>query len=312
MVHSSKLFRVTLAIGILFFACCSKSSKQQYTPLYGKTSTIHGTVPEYIFAVHPLHNPSRFFEVYQPLVDYINKSTTEFSVRLEASRDYNSFEQKLFERKFHFALPNPYQSVQTILYGYTIFGKMGDDSRFYGIIIVHEDSTIKSVEDLRGAAISFPSKTALAAAMMPKYFLKMKGLNVEKDAECRYVGSQESSIMNVYMGKTKAGCTWPPPWESFASEHPEIAQELKVQWKTDPLINNGLVVRNDIPKSHVNIFSNALFSLHTTDEGKTILKKINLSRFVEISEKEYVTTVNNFLKKYQKQFGSLPAVGGKN
>jgi len=199
---------------------CSKQSKQDVEPHYGKESAVQTNVVEYIFAIHPLHNSRRYFEVYQPLVDYINRNTKEFSVRLEASKDYTQFEEKLLNRKFHFALPNPYQAVRSLDKGYTIFGKMGDDERFRGIIVVRKDSHIQSVNDLRGTSISFPSATALAAAMMPKYFLKMKGLDVEKEATCLYVGSQESAIMNVYLGKTKAGCTWPPPWESLLSEHP--------------------------------------------------------------------------------------------
>ncbi len=285
---------------------CSKKTIKDYSPTYGEMQAVHAKKIEYIFAVHPLHNPDRFFEIYQPLINYINTQATDFSLKLESSKDYQSFEQKLYNRKFHFALPNPYQSVTATKYGYTVFGKMGDDKNFKGIILARKDSHIKKVSDLRGALISFPSATALAAAMMPKYLLKQMGLNVERDAICRYVGSQESSIMNVYLGKTKAGCTWPPPWEMLSKRHPEIDSALEIVWMTEPLINNGLIVRNDIPHEHLEKVSSIIFDLQNNTKGKTILKRMGLSRFEKIENKKYVEIVTAFLNKYKQQFGNLP------
>ncbi|MBU0475630.1 MAG: phosphate/phosphite/phosphonate ABC transporter substrate-binding protein [Bacteroidetes bacterium] len=303
------VFKFVLITTIAINLGCTKQEKQDYSPNFGRKSSIQNNAVEYIFAVHPLHNSRHFFEVYQPLVDYINKNTKEFSIRLEASHDYAHFEEKLKNRKFHFALPNPYQSCWSIDYGYTIFGKMGDDDQFRGIIVVRKDSNINSIKDLRGAAISFPSATALAASMMPKYFLKTNGLDVEKDADCLYVGSQESSIMNVYVGKTKAGCTWAPPWESFIEAHPDVGNSLVVKWQTVPLINNGLVARNDVPVNHVKIFSDILVNLQKSSEGKDILKRINLSCFEAITQHEYSLRVNAFLQKYKNLFGLLPGMG---
>ncbi|HEY5994325.1 MAG TPA: PhnD/SsuA/transferrin family substrate-binding protein, partial [Gallionellaceae bacterium] len=69
---------------------------------------------EYIFAVHPLHNPARLFEVYGPLIDYLNRNIPGVTFRLEASRNYEAFEEKLYGRKFGFALPNPYQTLKSL------------------------------------------------------------------------------------------------------------------------------------------------------------------------------------------------------
>jgi phosphonate transport system substrate-binding protein len=311
-MHSSFtfLFQIFVALSMLAAAGCGKTDPNETLPEYGKESALPRKRVEYVFAVHPLHNSRRYFEIYQPVVDYINRNTEEFSLRLETSKDYTHFEEQLFNRKYHFALPNPYQSISAVRVGYSIFGKMGDDDQFRGIIVVRKESRIRSVEDLRGKPISFPSATALAASMMPKYFLKMNGLDVDRDAECRYVGSQESSMMNVYLGQTIAGCTWPPPWESFSKEYPDIADDLTVRWKTDPLINNGLVVRNDVPATHRAVVARLLFELHTHPEGRALLQRLPLTLFEPIPQQEYVRRVNTFLRKYEAVFGSLPSIGG--
>jgi len=295
-----------LIILLLFFEGCGTKQNKEYIPQYGDVPAVHVKKTEYIFAVHPLHNPDHFFEIYQPLINYINSTVVDFSLKLESSKDYGSFEQKLYNRKFHFALPNPYQSVNATKYGYTVFGKMGDDKNFRGIILARKDAHVTKVSELRGAVISFPSASALAAAMMPKYYLKQHGLDVEKEAVCRYVGSQESSIMNVYLGKAKAGCTWPPPWEMLIKLHPEVESALEIVWQTEPLINNGLVVRDDVSKDHLEKVSSALFALQNNAKGKTILKRMELSRFEKIENKKFVDIVTSFLNKYKQQFGNLP------
>ena len=136
-----------LSISILFFLGCEKKV-EEYKPEYSDNQTISKKV--YIFGVHPLHNPKRLFEVYQPLVDHINKHLEGVIIKLEASRNYASYNKKLFSRHFDFSLPNPYQTVQSLNHGYKVFGKMGDDKTFRGLILVRKDSGIKTVYDLKG------------------------------------------------------------------------------------------------------------------------------------------------------------------
>lgn len=61
--------------------------------LFGKESLISGK--EYIVGIHPLHNPKRLFEVYGPIVDYINAQLPGVNLKLEASTNYEDFDKKL-------------------------------------------------------------------------------------------------------------------------------------------------------------------------------------------------------------------------
>jgi phosphonate transport system substrate-binding protein len=179
---------------------------------------------------------------------------------------------------------------------------MGDDENFRGIILVRRDSRIREVSDLRNKAVSFPAPTALAATMLPQHYLHSHGLDVKRDIEARYVGSQESSIMNVYLGNVSAGATWPTPWISFEREKPEIARALAVRWQTDPLVNNGLVVRDDIEPAVRKQVEAALFSLHQSAEGKRILERMPLSRFEPATNATYAP-VQAFLDEFDRTVG---------
>lgn len=254
----------------------------------------------YRFGIHPLHNPTRLHDIFSPVMQYLSRNIEGAEFKVEASRNYAAYDKKLFSGQFHFSLPNPYQTVRSLKHGYRVFGKMGDDQNFRGIILVRKDSGIKSIADLKGKAISYPAPTALAATMMPQYYLNTHGLNVMKDVDNRYVGSQESSIMNVFLGDTAAGATWPPPWRALSKERPQLAEQLEIKWQTKPLPNNGLVARNDMPDKLVRQVAKLLFELHTNDEGRAILERMELSRFEAANDATY-QPVRTFLKTFKKE-----------
>ncbi len=305
MIFSFRLF-ISNPLPKAFFFClvvsltwsCEKEQRKKYSPTYTKTPPKASLV--HVLGVHPLHNPQKLFEVFNPLIEYLTENIPEAKFRLEASRNYASFNQKLYQGKFSFALPNPYQTINAINKGYRVFAKMGDDHNFRGIIIVRKDSGIEKPIDLKGKKVSYPAKTALAATMMPQFYLQSAGLKVEKDLENTYVGSQESSIMNVYLKQTIAGATWPPPWRAFQKAKPKVASELKVIWQTTSLPNNSLVVRNDINPELVKKVEVLLVNLHKVPKGKEILARMELSKFESATNATY-NPVRAFIDDFDKK-----------
>lgn len=289
-------------LAIVLAACGQGSENGTSSPQYGAHEAGQGRT--YVFAIHPLHNPVRLFEVYGPVIDYLNRNIPGATFRLEASRNYEEFDRKLYAREPDFALPNPYQTLNSIEHGYHVIAKMGDDARFTGIILVRRDSGIHEVADLKGKKVSYPARTALAATMMPQYFLHAHGIDINRDIENLYVGSQESSIMNVYLGNVAAAATWPLPWLEFQKEHPDKARELEVKWETEPLINNGVVARDDVPPELARQVAHLLDTLHTTEEGRVMLERMQLSRF-ELADDSRYRVIEDFLRNFSKNVRPL-------
>ncbi|MGZ3748608.1 MAG: phosphate/phosphite/phosphonate ABC transporter substrate-binding protein, partial [Pseudobdellovibrionaceae bacterium] len=204
-------------------------------------------------------------EIFGPMMDLFSEEIPEIKFSLEASRNYSDYNKKIFSRKFHFALPNPYQTIKAWEHGYKVFAKMGDDNNFRGILVVRKDSGIKTLADLKGKKVSFPASTALAGSMMVQYYLQTHGIDLKKDIEVSYVGSQESSILSPYHRETGAGATWPPPLKALKYSRPEILSELRVLAETEPLINNSLVVRDDIDPKVVEKVKNVLLHMHENE-----------------------------------------------
>jgi phosphonate transport system substrate-binding protein len=289
-----------IVLTLLLSLGCTEN-KRALEPVYFTSPVGHSSVLR--FAVHPLHNPDRLNAVFGPLVTYINQKYPGLNIQLEASVNYAAFEEKLKKREVEFALPNPYQTLMAVKYGYRVFAKMGDDHNFRGIILVRKDSGINKVFDLKGKTISYPAPTALAATMMPQYFLFKQGLDVLKETKSIYVGSQESSIMNVYLKNSQAACTWPPPWLAFKQNNPGKAKELEIKWETDQLPNNGLVVRDDVPTEILEKVKEAILSLQNTEQGQKNLGGIGLSKF-ESATGETFAPVKKFLEQFTMELRS--------
>lgn len=280
-------------------AASCKPSAPSYQPTFSATPTTH-VAAEYVFAVHPLHNPKHLFEIYQPLVDHINAHVPGVRMRLEASTDYAAFESKLAHRSVAFALPNPYQTIKAFDEGYHVFAKMGDDANFRGVVLVRRGSNIHVPADLAGKAVSFPAPTALAATLLSQWYMHEHGLDVDRQIETRYVGSQESAIMNVVIGNTQAGSTWTLPWIAFQKDHADLAAGLEMAWDTPPLVNNALVARDDIPAPVVDAVRREFVGLGRTAEGRAILARMQLSEFDPATDATYAPVVA-FIARFERE-----------
>lgn len=297
------MIRMRSALGLLLaaalaVACDSTpppASGPQYSSAPGGADKVY-----YHLAIHPLHNPKKLAEAYQPLIDYLNANIPEAGFYLEASRDYQDYERKFRARTPEFLLPNPWHTLEAIKAGYHVIAMAGDADDFKGIFIVRKDSGVQTPADLKGKVVSYPSHTALAACIMPQYFLHQNGLDIRKDIQNAYVGSQESSIMNAYLGKSAAGATWPPPWRLFQKDHPEQAAQLKLIWETPPLMNNSVMARDDVPAPLRDKVQALLVALDRTPQGRAILESSATARFHRADDASY-DRVREYVATFERE-----------
>jgi phosphonate transport system substrate-binding protein len=269
-------------------------------PRMGTTPQTGREVAVYRLAIHPLHNPAKLIQAYQPLVDYLNGRLQGAQLVLEASRDYANFEEKYQGRKPELLLPNPWHTLQAMKQGYHVIAMAGDPHDFKGIFVVRRDSGLKKPADLKGKTVSYPSPTALAACIMPQYFLHRHGIDVNRDIINHYVGSQESAIMNSYLKLSAAGVTWPPPWRAFQKDYPREAAELTVIWETEPLVNNSIMVRDDLPVAVADQVRELLLRLDGTTAGTAILGGMETARFRPATDRDY-DVVRRYVARFERE-----------
>ncbi|MBU0552678.1 phosphate/phosphite/phosphonate ABC transporter substrate-binding protein [Myxococcota bacterium] len=273
---------------------CQPQAAPEYHPRYEAQPLKPHQV--YLLGVHPLHNPARLNAIFAPLAEQLSQGGVR--VQLEASRSYAAYDQKLYSGHFHLALPNPYQTINALNRGYRVVAKVADDQDFRGIILVRKDAGITDARQLQGRPVSFPAPTALAATMMPQLLLHEMGVHLQ-DLQIRYVGSQESSIMNVYLGQVAAGATWPPPWRALIQERPEIGEALEVRWETAPLPNNSFMAREDLKEVEVERIVSHLLALRDHPRGREILSQMEAKGFERADAGTYAP-VRRFIEHFKQ------------
>lgn len=299
---NSKRLVFLWGMAAVLLAACEPVEQASYEPHFGATP--QAALPEYIFGIHPQRNPKKLHAVFGPLIRYLNRQVPEVHFVFEASRNYESYDRKIAARRFAFLLPNPYETLLAIETGYRVFAKQGRDADLRGLFVARRDSEIRTVGDLRGKAVSFPASTALAAYMLPVYFLHKQGLDPRRDIDARYVGSMESSLLNVLRGNVAAGTVYPPAWRMFLKERPSQADNLQVLWETDSLPNNSVMARNDVPAELVARVQQLLLKLHESAEGRRILAGMDSPYFEAASDSTY-DPVRAFMQRYRQTFGQL-------
>jgi len=284
-------------LSISLLSGCNQNEAASYEPNYASAPA--NQIKAYRFAVHPWHNPQKLSESYQPLVDYLNQQIPSIQIELESSRDYQAFEQKYLDKEPDLLLPNPWQTIQAIKSGYRVITMSGNPQDFKGLFIVRKDSSITTPSDVKNKIISYPSHTALAACVMPQRYLHDHGINVTTEVNNIYVGSHDSSILNVYLGISAVGGTWPPAWRAFQKDHPEQAKQLKVIWETPSLINNSIMARSDLPFDVEAKIRSALLSLSQSEQGKKILSGMETENFYDSNNDQY-RVVSEYIERFEK------------
>jgi phosphonate transport system substrate-binding protein len=294
------LVRSIAALG-LFCLLCGPSLAQGYRP-----SGTASNQDIYVFGVHPYSTPQSLFEAYEPVMRYLERKLPGKRFQVEGSRDYADFEAKLAARRFHFALPNPAQTLLGIESGYRVIAKMTPDDDFRGLIIARADRAPNSVRELAGKALCFPSASAVAGTMLPLMYLHDNGLSA-KDVQTHFVGSHFSSILNAYSGDFAACGSTVRFWRVWSRANPDKAREMKVLWRTQSLPHNSVIARDDVSESVSGQVANILAGMDQDTELDQNQFRIDQQHF-EIANNATYRPMLEFLRRYDEAIGLPPQI----
>lgn len=288
-------------IGLLALCVTTLACAQGYRPTGSAAAET-----AYIFGIHPYTNPQSMLEDYSPVVRYLEQKMPGVRFEIEASKDYADYEAKLAARRFHFSLPNPYQTVFALEQGYKVVAKMTPDENFRGLIIARTDSPIRKPADLNGKTMCFVSPTAVAATMLPLLHLAELGVDV-KSLQIKYVGSQDSTILNTYAGDAAACGSTVRFFGGFAKKNPDKAQQIQVLWRTQSLPHNGFVARDDVSPAVARRAAEVLAGLDKDPAVDQSQFKKDQQHF-EVASDDTYRPMRKFLADYDKAIGLPPGM----
>lgn len=227
---------------------------------------------KYSFSVVPQQSASKTARIWKPILTYLQQHTgCRFILR--TTKSIPLFEKKLAAASHDFSYMNPYHyTVFHDMSGYQALAK-ARDKRIKGIVVVRKDSPVKSLKDLHGKVLAFPSPAAFAASILPRGYLASSGIAITP----RYVASHDSVYRNVAKGRYPAGGG---VIRTFRNASPEVRAKLRILWTTKGYTPHAIAAHKRVPVAMQKKVQAALVALETTPAGKKMLKRMKVKGFV--------------------------------
>ena len=215
---------------------------------------------------------------WTPLLAYLS-SKTGYDLEFRTAQDTSTFERRVETGEFDFAYFNPSHYAMYQASGYQVLAKESD-TRLVGIVVVSKDSGYKSLKDLNGATMAFPSPHAFAATLLPQLSLKQHGVSVVP----QYVASHESVYRAVARGLYPAGGGALKTYEQI---DPVVRDQLRILWRSQPYTPHPIAVHPRVPKAVAQRVVAALLAMADDPQGAVLLKQAGFKGFVTAKDSDY-------------------------
>ena len=274
------VFKKTCLVIVFLFIFGCNGDKGIYTPLGEKKAEDKDRL---VLGIMPSLPPTKLFTKFQPLADYLTKTTGKV-VTISTAPNFQEYLVRLQNGEYELILPNPYQYVLVSRApGYTPLAKVSGIP-FKGLIVVRKDSGINDISGLKGKKIAYPDPSALAATMQVRAFLKRNGIVPERDTKESYAASQDSVIFSVHQRLFDAAGTWPETLDRIPKD---TRKELKILAETETLPHRPIAVRADISQETALKVKNSLIGMADDPEGQKVLASVGYKGFDDTSDREY-------------------------
>ncbi|MFO7709938.1 MAG: phosphate/phosphite/phosphonate ABC transporter substrate-binding protein [Desulfobacterales bacterium] len=241
-------------------------------------------------AVAAMISPRETFTYYRELLDYIG-TKSDHSVQFIQRRTYEEV-NALFpkgEIDLAFICTGPFASSR---------GKFGFEALatpqvrgqpFYqSYLIVPKDSPFQNFEDLKGRVFAFTDPDSNTGAMVPRFWLAQLGETPESFfSKTIFTYSHDNSILAVAKGLVDAAAVDGHQWEYFERFSPGYTSKTRVIRKSQPFGSPPLVAAGRLKGEVRSKIQELMLSMHTDPEGKRILDKLLIDRFVLPREEWY-------------------------
>ena len=181
----------------------------------------------------------------------------------------------------------------------------GQPDTYWASIVVPKGSPIKSVAELKGHTFAFSDPASTSGHLFPAFGMRKVGLDPDKDVKALYAGSHTASFEALYNKKVDAGELNMEQVDSAKMRGHYNDGDFVFLWKSDPIPNDPICVRGDLPdgfkKRLTQVLQNLDLSGLSADDKK--IMGLGGTRFVPQTDGAYdlirdlVKTLNIDLNK---------------
>ncbi len=167
-------------------------------------------------------------------------------------------------------------------------------------IITQANSGINSLADLQGKRFAFVDPASTSGYLFPLAGLKKAGYDPQKFfGQTVFAGSHNNVVLAVYQGRVDAGAVYEDARGSVQKTLPDVMQKIKVVWRSDPIPNDTVSLREGLPAEVKDRVTKALLRFSEQPAGLDALKALY--------EIEALADYELLVSKYKVRVPSLDA-----
>lgn len=201
-------------------------------------------------------------------------------IRFEAAKDAEDFERKLSRGAYDFVLLNAHMYTQVHdAIGYQAFAKE-DGQKDKGVIVVHRDSSIKTLADLNSQTLALSDPRRFTSTVLTRASLSRKGIAVNEE----FVESDKSVYRAVVHGNVAAGAG---EINSLNGINPNAHAKLRVIWSSKQYSSNAFAAHPRVKPEQLARVQQALLGLNNDAKGKRLLSKVKFKGIAEAADQEW-------------------------
>lgn len=218
--------------------------------------------PVIYFGVIPRYNPMLMYRSYQPLMDYLTEHTS-YHFEMKLARNYTEA-VKLMRTG---VTPIASLGDVTFVEAFHLFAAIpilkplnADGNPYYrSIIILPEDSPLRSLQDLRGKTFAFGDSHSTSGNLIPRHYLYRHGITLFDLGSYENLPSHDAVVKAVLKHQVDAGAV-----KDVVARRYE-RHGLRFLESSELIPSVPIVVRPDAPEPLVREVKQALLAIDVRD-----------------------------------------------
>jgi phosphonate transport system substrate-binding protein len=269
-------------------------------------------------------NPIKFFVVPSVDAKVLEEKTKVLKTFLEANTPY----------KYKFSIPMSFIAVVEAFgtdradvaslntFGYILanerYGTQAritlvrfGDEKYRSQIIASTSSGINSIQDLAGKKFAFVDPASTSGYLLPLKYLKDASVAL---GETVFAYKHDNVVTMIYQGQVEAGATfYSPPQDGkledarrlVKTQFPDVEEKVKIITLTDPIPNDPIVFRKDLPEEMKSTIVKGLIAFIKSEEGKKAFHEMYGATDLKESSDSAYDDVRAMLKALGKSASEL-------
>ena len=225
----------------------------------------------YIFSVVPQFPPLEIKRDWTPLLERISRDSG-IPLQLKFYKSISEFEADVLAGTPDFVYLSPYHAVEAKkAHGYVPLVRDSED-RLVGILVVEKESPFRTVQDLNGKTLVFPSPNAFAASLYLRALLSQR----EKITFTpKYVTTHSNVYLHVAKGLAAAGGGVN---RTLDKEPPELREKLRIIYRTPGVAPHPIAAHPRVPVAARKAVAGAIMKLSGDEQARSLLKNTGIPR----------------------------------